>query len=278
MWDIIESQHAGFHRDDITTWDKFKSTGKYGLSMRGPSFHPVLVNNRQNPLLFRILQNIVGDDPMISHDRFSIYRSTAIDGGERFKTIPNIHLDLNPWWWLESSSDVTIGAESLQYDDEQDFIKENNLVVRANGMHVQGVINLDDNLSEDGGTLIVPGFHKQLESWCAKNESRLRKPLPWITLGAKDNENFLRYGQRVPMRQGSVLIWNQVVMHGSSPNSSSRCRMGQYFKAFPRSQSISDDRLKRRASALHSALSKSGAIDIVSSVGRNIFGLDYSDS
>ncbi len=48
MWDIIEShpESEGLHRDDPRSWSNYKASGNYGLSMRGPSFHPVLVNNR----------------------------------------------------------------------------------------------------------------------------------------------------------------------------------------------------------------------------------------
>lgn len=276
MWRIIENEHRGFDRADNTTWNAFKSSGKYGLSMRGPCFNPVLVNNRQNEVLGCILRHIVGDDVIIGHDRFSIYRATDIESGEKYKTPPNIHLDINPWWWLESSADIIIGAESLSYESEQDFIKENNLVVRCNGRHVQGVINFEDNLECDGGTLIVPCFHKYMEKWCADNESRLRRPIPWVTLNAQDNSNFLGVAQRVPMRKGSVLMWDQTMMHGSAPNSSKRCRMGQFFKAGSRSLTITESRLRRRSKALLAALEVSGAANILTENGLKIFGLsDY---
>ena len=31
----------------------------------------------------------------------------------------NVHLDLNPWWWLESSKDILSGVDTLKYDDPQ---------------------------------------------------------------------------------------------------------------------------------------------------------------
>jgi hypothetical protein len=36
-----------------------------------------------------------------------------------FKGRRNVHLDLNPWWWLESSEDILQGCDTLQYDDPQ---------------------------------------------------------------------------------------------------------------------------------------------------------------
>ena len=49
------------------------------------------------------------------------------------------------------------------------------------------------------------------------------------------HESLLGRSMRVPMRAGSVLIWNQLLFHGTSPNmGTNRCRYAQYLKAFPR--------------------------------------------
>lgn len=45
--------------------------------------------------------------------------------------------------------------------------------------HVQCVLNFADNLEEDGGTLIVPRFHKHVRAWCAENV-HLRKQVPFL--------------------------------------------------------------------------------------------------
>jgi len=78
----------------------------------------------------------------------------------------NIHLDMNPWWWLESSPDILKGLETLQYrykldssggsggsamsdkaqakkaakaavavNEHQDFVRENNMVVQCMGRY-----------------------------------------------------------------------------------------------------------------------------------------------
>jgi ectoine hydroxylase-related dioxygenase (phytanoyl-CoA dioxygenase family) len=46
MWSILESSNPEFNHNDQKTWSTMKSKGNYGLSIRGPSFHPTLVNNR----------------------------------------------------------------------------------------------------------------------------------------------------------------------------------------------------------------------------------------
>jgi hypothetical protein len=205
MWKIVEESCPGLSRNEPETWSLYKSAGKYGLSMRGPCFHSVLVNNRQNRNLIRALEAIVGEPVLVGHDRFTIYRATEIEScdGKSFATGPrNLHLDLNPWWWVEASKLVESGLETLQYDDEQDFIRENNMVVRSMGKNVQCVINLADNLEEDGGTIILPKFHKCIEQW-SHEHLHMKKPLPWLQLSASDP--LVPLGQRVPMKAVIIL-------------------------------------------------------------------------
>jgi len=114
MWDVVESACPGLQRDDARSWGLYQSTGKYGLSSRGPCFNPTLVNNRQNEFLanaLSVLLDTTAEDVMVSHDRFTIYRATGLDAGageygpgvESGSTFAtgrrNVHLDLNPWWW-----------------------------------------------------------------------------------------------------------------------------------------------------------------------------------
>lgn len=89
MWNIVEDSNAGFLHSDPTTWGKYSSAGKYGLSMRGPCFQRDIVKNRQNPNLVAALEAIIeSDDVMVSHDRFTIYRATglAIPDGDNYRT------------------------------------------------------------------------------------------------------------------------------------------------------------------------------------------------
>jgi hypothetical protein len=104
--------------------------GKYGLSMRGPSFHPQLVQNRQHPVLVQLLALLTEarddmKDVIVSHDRFAIYRATVTNAaGESQQPAfvtgdKNLHLDLPPWWWEEDSLDVINGIDTIQYEDNQ---------------------------------------------------------------------------------------------------------------------------------------------------------------
>jgi ectoine hydroxylase-related dioxygenase (phytanoyl-CoA dioxygenase family) len=165
--------------------------------------------------------------------------------------------------------------------------------------HVQCILNFSDNLDEDGGTLVVPGFHRMAEKWTQEN-IQLRKPLPWVTFASDSSgqplaveQELLSRAVRVSMREGSVLMWNQIVAHGTRPNYSSRCRTAQFLKAFSRSLAFRDTniqgsedlhishscgRLYRRSQSLRQQLMKSGAIEIVSPLGQMMFGLDVLPS
>lgn len=200
MWKIMETSCPGLSRDDPGTWSLYKSAGKYGLSMRGPCFQSVLVNNRQNEKLIYALESLIGEPILVGHDRFTIYRATEVENcdGKLFATGPkNLHLDLNPWWWSESSGLVEAGLETLRYEDDQDFIKENNMVIRSMGRNVQCVMNMADNLEEDGGTIILPKFHRCIEKW-SRDNTKLKRPLPWLELVGTDP--LISFGQRIPMK------------------------------------------------------------------------------
>ena len=94
--------------------------------------------------------------------------------------------------------------DSLTYDNLKDFIRENNLVVRSMGRHVQCVLNFTDNFSEDGGTVLVPGFHKVMREWAEVNTS-MNRPRPWFNYndfnGDIMGEQLLSLAIRVPLRQ-----------------------------------------------------------------------------
>lgn len=99
-------------------------------------------------------QSYNSNDLIVSQDRFTVYRATkfpelyqkSLKNNEElteeekillnssFSTgDPNLHLDLSPWWWEEDSPGIINGIEKLNYEDIQDFIKENNLVVKSFG-------------------------------------------------------------------------------------------------------------------------------------------------
>lgn len=63
-------------------------------------------------------------DVIVSQDRFTVYRATVYDDpdidGEAFSTGErNLHLDMNPWWYLEDAEEIKLGIDKLKYEDPQ---------------------------------------------------------------------------------------------------------------------------------------------------------------
>jgi len=83
------------------------------------------------------------------------------------------------------------------------------------------------------------------------------------------------YAQRVPARAGCLIVWDQWTAHGSLPNASSRPRAIQFLKMFPRSLVATDERLLRRARALHVQVEKAQRQGFrLTELGTKVFGLD----
>lgn len=124
-----------------------------------------------------------------------------------------------------------------------------------------------------------------MNAWNAKHAA-VRKPLPWVTLPKAVEEMYMPYAHRIAMREGSVLIWDQRVLHGTSPNYSTKCRLAQYLKAGPRDLTYCkgkdgqvDERLLRRSKALLNEFTKSNALHTISdNIGKYVFALDILDT
>lgn len=89
------------------------------------------------------------------------------------------------------------------------------------------------------------------------------------------------YGPIITCFQGSVLIWDQTVMHGTAPNFSEHCRLAQYIKAYSRKKVFgesftSNARLHRRSASLRSLLERDSAY--IDDIGFALFGLDILNS
>jgi len=131
-----------------------------------------------------------------------------------WKTIENwIHLDCNPLTGLCSLA-------GFEYERKKIDL-ENSLVV-------QGLITLTDAKEEDGGFHCVPGFHKYTKLWV---ESLKSSSVGSENVQVSQDDKLIHDNiQKIPMRQGSVLIWNTLLLHGNYPNNSPNFRAVQYCR------------------------------------------------
>eukprot|EP01100_Stratorugosa_tubuloviscum_P013958 TRINITY_DN71_c1_g1_i1.p1 TRINITY_DN71_c1_g1~~TRINITY_DN71_c1_g1_i1.p1 ORF type:complete len:287 (+),score=108.99 TRINITY_DN71_c1_g1_i1:56-916(+) len=185
IWDYI-SNNSRFERNKPETW-----SGIYpGLVREGIVCHQSLFSancliNRQNELIYQVFANLMGrNDLLVNHDRFAFFRPTQnliVDPSKppqsfpQWKTKTNLHLDMNPWRYFEANdqSEDEYVLSKLNYKHDGHFIIENNFIGVNNDIRVlplQGLVNLVDNVEEDGGFIIVPGFRKHLKQWTQTNQ------------------------------------------------------------------------------------------------------------
>ena len=268
IMDIMEQNtgHA-FRRNDRSTWDHWpaNSIEHFGSVQRAPIFSEQFLKNRCNPNVYNAFRLLLNEDNlMVSQDRACFYRPTVNVPGlsasvtSKFRTVLNLHLDMNPWNWMDSDgSEQEEALGNLTYGHRlNDFIFENNQVTKSEGpMHLQAGINLLDNFEEDGGFLVVPHFHKVFDQYFTHIMSIGDRTKP--SYGFTKNDPILKYSMRVALRPGSIVLWSQNMPHGSGPNYSSRPRSAQFIKMFPTSMiEKQQSRFKERCSTIRAQLKK----------------------
>jgi len=271
IWSIIEGFCGGkfnISRDDPSSWQKRWPGGGPGLI--GPAKTAASWHNRANPRLRAVFERIVGTDRLLSSvDNYGVLRPTrhvpmrplppqvpcrtdvvvmsasastegaADEGGQgddsavdqpTWKTTSKwLHWDLNPFHWVNE-------AMPPYEFSEYAMISENNGSALAGHAKVQGLLNLVDARTEDGGFLCVPGFHKHVREWSALPEvqpvaAEWRESFDFLMVPGADPMQ--RHVRPVPMRAGALLVWNSELPHCNYSNDSDRFRMVQYVKCFP---------------------------------------------
>ena len=286
IWAQLASQSDGLVPGDQRTWGQALLT-RFGMPKhRGPVFRAPLLRLRQSPDLHRCFQAVMnggggGDTdtnncpPLVcSFDRWLLHRG----GAEKpeWRTERNIHLDLNPWEFVQDEPRVYDRLAALRYATTSDFIRECNDVASGMGRCVQGILNLQDNFDDQegcgGGTILVPGFHTVFDSWvcgAADPAQRCSGAMQYKVL-ASDPLNKLAV--RATLRAGSLLIWDQRLMHGSAPNTSPRCRYGLPIRCF-NAALMSPQRARARSDAVRREIAAAGFEDQLTATGRAVFGL-----
>eukprot|EP01013_Petalomonas_cantuscygni_P017359 TRINITY_DN34503_c0_g1_i1.p1 TRINITY_DN34503_c0_g1~~TRINITY_DN34503_c0_g1_i1.p1 ORF type:complete len:532 (+),score=74.05 TRINITY_DN34503_c0_g1_i1:166-1596(+) len=174
--------------------------------------------------------------------------------------------------------------DALDWGGTTTWVDENNLAAEAisyGGLAVQGVLNLLDNRAEgapsdvdvddagdDGGLMLVPGFHKSFAAFAAAAGRACAAGR--LTCGRsvrfEERSAIRSAGQRIPMRAGSLVVWDQRLAHGSRGNRSGRPRVVQFVRMFP-SATMSAEARARRACAVRAALIAHGLQPVVAEAG-----------
>ncbi|KYQ88466.1 WD repeat protein [Tieghemostelium lacteum] len=262
IFNIIESKSPKFKRNDTSTWDEFPKEDaipQYGSPSKPPVFTKQFIHNRTNPNVYKVFSSILQNQDLLTNfDRCCFFRptkgvlqkdGTVVDKPE-WGTKNNLHLDMNPHAWLGNGDECRSVLDSLRYAHKSEFIVENNQPSAADGIQLQAVLNLLDNREEDGGYVVVPGFNHIFVDYF----TNVKKATPGKVIDTKANPSYnfnskelpYRYAKRISMRQGSMVIWDQRMPHGSFSNQSNRPRMAQFLKIFP-ANTVSKDRFLARS-------------------------------
>lgn len=256
LWDDVEQYRP--RRDRPATWDGWP--GLPHLGILGEVAGEQVWRNRLNPRLHQVFRTLLGSERLwVSVDNCGMMRPTRAvpkrgalppaPGGVRWTVedapaAPDavadmsgwrskeqwLHWDMNPFAWF--------AGEGRDYSFDGSFITENNGARRDPGgiPKVQGLVCLVDAREQDGGFLTVPGFCHHLREWAGQPElagfrDRQARNLDFVYV--PKGEPMLAQTQRVPVRAGSLLVWNSEQPHANYPNDSARFRMVQYVKMFP---------------------------------------------
>ena len=89
----------------------------------------------------------------------------------------------------------------------------------------QGLVYLTDTAKNQGAFTLIPGFHKLIDRWLEE-------------LGPEDDPRDLKLlsdfkREPIAAEAGDLIIWNQCLPHGSSPNTSQEPRLVQYINYQP---------------------------------------------
>ena len=199
IWDFMEMDP-----DDPATWYSAPQ-GEFGMVELSQSGmvelyqHQALWDNRQHPRVYGAFVDIWATEALwVTIDRVNLNPPARDDGG--FQGF--VH------WDIDTS-------------------------LRPLPVGVQGVMALVDVKAGEGGLQVVPGFHREFETW-VKTQPVNRDP--W----KPDISGYELVG--VEMRAGDLVIWNSMLPHGTSRNMADKPRLAQYISMFP----APDDEALRR--------------------------------
>ena len=247
-WDCLERSCKSARRDDPRTWDRWCSLKQLGFLGNTVVLSPQFCENRQNPHVHAVFAALFGTPALhVVVGRAGFMRptrgvrlpaDTATDGGggdseaeahlvdkPEWKTAPGVdwlHWDMNPF----TGAATTFGWRIRDVEANRGYAR----------LRVQGLLAVSENGPDDGGFLCAPGSHRCLRAWAhahvrdAGIMRRVLMPESSCQLQLPDGDPLKAQAQKVPMRAGSLVVWDSRLAHANYQNDSARPRMVQYVK------------------------------------------------
>ena len=239
-------------------YNRFSRMGIIGIGNDLSSY--TQLSNRQSESIYRAFVAVYGTERLIvDHDRWGAMRPTraAMDSPvkKEWQTINNwLHLDCHP-----ISGKISVGSFNTPPGSIHDFDSEAPFLV-------QGVLALSNAREQDGGFLCVPGSHRISKEWAFRN-GWADRPFPGQIRPESDDP--LQYcTHKIPVRAGSIIIWNQFTFHANHPNCSDQWRFNQYIRMYP------VDGTRFQPFAPDVTLYPDGFLDRMTPLGKLLFGIE----
>ncbi|KAJ0398429.1 hypothetical protein P43SY_001916 [Pythium insidiosum] len=296
VWTYLEKD-GRVKRDDERTWgnENWPSEvcrnggfmGRFPYWKRMKKLDSTWVNrqpqawrNRENPKVYEAFRNVMGMDRLwVSIDRYGVMRparlrhqeasaqENAAALREEWQTRKEwLHWDLSPFHLGTSAAGYAPAAKSMEPGETHSY----------GSVRVQGLITLVDCPEENGGFHCVPGFtDDRFFQWADANRDSYGA-LPEVAsrnfIEVPDADPMRQEIKRIPMKAGSLLIWNSQLPHGNFPNTGFDFRMVQYIKMIP----VDDPREFRPAMQLQKFESSAWFPSdyAPTALGRKLYGLD----
>jgi hypothetical protein len=271
---FAERTTPGFDAGDESTWDCWRAQ-QFGMPPPEPAawWQPQLSRNRRHPLVAAAYAQILGCAPeslRCSHDRWALYP-------RGLRTRRNVHLDINPVLYTHGASEVAARRAEYPYAAASELYGgHDNLVSAAHGPHLQGTLTLQDNEESDAGFLCVPGSHRLFDRWVGTLRPEERQGGPRYDF--PEHSAYHSKAQRVPVRAGSLIVWDVRLVHGSAPDQSphgyqeTRPRFVQ-FVTLRTERLLGDEQAARRAALVQRLFRTHGLEEPTNPVQRAVAGL-----
>lgn len=169
---------------------------------------PSMWQARQDPKIYKIFAQLTGQQELwVSIDRAGVKRPGVIRDGH--KTIDKSH------WHRDAfvHTDCNLWYPPLQ-------------------LEIQGLLALDDTQVGQGGFACIPGFHKEFREWCAAHQNWTVKDPKKKFNKFMDQELITSKLKQIPMKAGDFLVWNNLLPHCNTRNTSEKWRFCYYIRMF----------------------------------------------
>lgn len=235
-----------FNIRDLSTYDLASThCNRYGVIGKNAIITEVLNRNRFHPNVKKAYEIVYGTDVknlVAQYDRLGWMRPTIGPNGEswmKFDTpfvAPGLHLDVDPAYYFdpEKHDEVVRWLNQIPYTDASHFVSENNVKNIKMGLHCQGVLNILDNDSEDGGFQFIPQGHVLMDQWVKENREHFGEGEPNGRYFFGKSDRLFLNPLRLPCPGGTLIIFDCALPHGTRPNRSKTNRMIQFLRYMPR--------------------------------------------